>query len=193
MLMPIFRLVVIYLALTAAVLAVFNRDRLLPMLFGSDEPVAAAPAATPVRPEPAPVQPPAVATPTAPQAAPLASPPAAMASPAEPVATPAAPAPDLAEAMNAARAAYWQGDSASAEAQLVALTEAHPDNADLLGELGNLEFALQAWDKAATAYHKAGLLLIDQGQQQQVMPLISVLRSIAPDKAADLGARLANR
>ncbi len=99
----------------------------------------------------------------------------------------------LAEAIGTARAAYWAGDIEGARAGMNALAEAHPDNPDVAGELGNLAFALRDYPAAAEAWHRAGLLLIDRGENARVMSFLPFLQSIAPDKAAELAARLQER
>ena len=72
MLMPILRLVLIYVALILAVMAVFNRDKLGRLVFGDPEPQRAA-TSTPA-PTPAPIAPsPAPAAPTASAPAPVQS------------------------------------------------------------------------------------------------------------------------
>ncbi len=221
MLMPILRLVLIYVALSLAVVAVFNRDKLARLVSG-DMPaeVAAAPAAVAAAPAAvaaAPAQPQAPVTPgpAAPMAAPartspqpvpgalqtpqpLSAPQATTpgtASPAVPAAQPATggAAPDLAEALNAARNLYWSGDIAEAGAQLTALAAAHPDNADLHGELGNFRFANRDYAGAAEAYLRAGELLIAEGRSGQAASLVPVLGQIAPDKAQALATLLQNR
>ncbi|GGD43493.1 hypothetical protein [Sinisalibacter lacisalsi] len=214
MLMPILRLVVIYVVLILAVLAVFNRDKLGRLVFGdSPAEVSAAPAApaAPMQPA-APAQPLAAAqTVPAPTASASQSQPAPPPAPGvlqTPQAAPAAPAPsapapqsapaggtdpDLSEALNAARAAYWAGDIAGAGDRLAALVAAHPDNPDLLGELGNFRFASRDYEAAAAAFLRAGELLIAEGRAGQAAGLLPVLGQIAPDKAQALATRLQNR
>lgn len=220
MLMPILRLVLIYVVLIIAVLAVFNRDKLARLVSG-DPPAVAAPAphapAQPEAPAPsaAPTMPSAAAappTPAQPAAPPapgvLQTPQAAPAQQPAPAPQPAAPetapqsappqapgslAPDLAEALNAARSAYWSGDIAGAGAQLAALAAAHPDNADLHGELGNFRFANRDYTGAAEAFLRAGELLIGEGRSGQAASLMPVLGQIAPDKAQALATLLQNR
>ncbi|GKY87499.1 hypothetical protein [Sinisalibacter aestuarii] len=208
---PILRLVVTYLVLIAAVVAVFNRDR-LGAVFGGDDapPVAVAPTAPAPAPEPAqpapvteaPAQAPVPQEPVygsdlqMPSAAPApqAAAPQAAAEP-SPMQAPAAPATDaaVAGAINAARQAYWSGDIEGARAQMQALAAAHPESIEIAGELGNLHFALQDYPAAAEAWHRAGLLMIGAGQGPRLMSLLPGLRSIDPDKAADLAARLQGR
>lgn len=205
MIAPILRLVLIYLALIAAVVAVFNRERLAGLFPGGDSAPAPVAAVAPARSQPAPAgavtsappqpAPPAVAV------APAPAPGAATLTP--PVATapaPSAAAPDeaakamaIANAVNAARAAFWAGDVEGARAQMLALSRAHPTNPEVLGELGNLHFTLRDFPAAAEAWHRAGILLIEQGQGPQGRGFFPALSMIDPDKAADLAARAQGR
>jgi hypothetical protein len=189
MLIPILRLVLIYVVLTLVVVGVFNRDSLMRLL-RDDPPAVAAPSLAPAAPAPA-APAPVMSAPAAP--APIAQP----QSPA--VETPPATAvtevteADLATAINAARVSYWAGDVAGARAQLIALAGAHPDNADLRGELGNLYFSQRDYPSAATAYLEAADLLIAQERHARASGLLPVLQQIDPQKAATLAARLQNR
>lgn len=185
MLIPILRLVLIYVVLILAVVGVFNRDSLMRLL-RDDPPAVAAPSLAPAAPAPvmsAPAAPaqletPVVETPVTTEVT---------------EATEAATEADLAIAINAARVAYWAGDVAGARAQLIALAGAHPDNADLRGELGNLYFSQRDYPAAATAYLEAADLLIAQERHARASGLLPVLQQIDPQKAATLAARLQNR
>lgn len=194
MIAPILRLVVIYLALIVAVLAVFNRETLAGLLSGGGGAPATVAATVPAAPIPA--APPPTPAPgfgsasTAPAAiAPPPEAPAAM--PAPTAGTDAALA--IATAVNTARAAFWAGDIEGARAQVQALVRAHPANADLLGELGNLHFALRDYPAAADAWYRAGLMLLDQGQGSGRGGFLQALSTIDPEKAADLVARAQGR
>ncbi|MDQ7070913.1 MAG: hypothetical protein Q9M48_09290 [Rhodobacterales bacterium] len=96
------------------------------------------------------------------------------------------PAADLEALRNEARQAYWNGDIAKTETMYKAMAAANPENVDVLGELGNLYFSQRRFDDAGTYYHMAAKQLISNGNTQQAMPLINVLQSIAPAKAAEL-------
>lgn len=238
--MPILRLVLIYLVLAFAVVAVFNRDKLGRLVFGDPpaQATAAAPQAATAQPmQPAaPVAPVATAQPVgaaqpAPQYPPisdedLAGAPTAATNPAyataprpapgmlqtpqaaqpqgqgQPART-AAPAfpgpgvaqtnPEVANALNAVRTAYWSGDVAGATDRLRALIAANPSDPDLHGELGNLHFGQRDWAAAAEAYAQAADILVAQGRMAQAAALVPVLSQIAPDKAQALASRLQNR
>jgi len=208
MLAPILRLVLTYVVLIAAVLAVFNREKLAGLFAGGDDPAPAVVAAPQAAAAPAPIlTPPAASAPAAPEdtmpvygsdlQTPVAAPqPSAVAPTPAPTPAPAPETPQaattqtaIAAAVNAARGAYWAGDAEGAKAQMLALARAHPDNADLLGELGNLYFYLRDYPAAADAWYRAGLLLIEQGQWPAQRGFLPSLGMIDPEKAADLAAR----
>ncbi|HHS93911.1 MAG TPA: hypothetical protein ENK63_01010 [Rhodobacterales bacterium] len=220
MITPILRLVLIYFALIAALVAVFNRDRLTGLFGGGEaavtateasapQPKAYTPVAPPVNPGPeAPVAPAAdmpvygsdLQAPLAgdtpqsqpqqqPQAQPQPQPQPQTSAPSEGANAQAA----IAAALNAARGAYWRGDVEGAKAQMLALTRAHPQNVDLQGELGNLYFYLRDFPAAAEAWHRAGVLLIEQGGAPQSRGFMQALGMIDPEKAADLAARAQGR
>ncbi|HHS89256.1 MAG TPA: hypothetical protein ENJ26_02680 [Rhodobacteraceae bacterium] len=103
---------------------------------------------------------------------------------------PSASGDTIAAGLEAARRAYWAGDQAGAETAYLELVEKAPENADVLGELGNLYYAQRRYSAAAEYYHRAGLQLLKDGDKGRVNALVGVLQSIAPQKAADLRARL---
>lgn len=221
MITPILRLVLIYFALIAALVAVFNRDRLAGLFGGGEASVAAAteanapqtraytPVAPPVNPGPEAQVAPAADMPVygsdlqtplaaeAPQAQAQAQAHPQAKAQTQPQATPPSDAANaqaaIAAALNAARGAYWRGDVEGAKAQILALTRAHPQNADLQGELGNLYFYLREFPAAVEAWHRAGVLLIEQGEAPQSRGFTQALAMIDPEKAADLAARAQGR
>ena len=93
---------------------------------------------------------------------------------------------DTAALLAQARRAYWQGDKIAAETAYLAIVQQAPDNADILGELGNLYYGQRKYAAAANYYFLAGKQLIKDGKTPQVMALIGVLQSIAPARAAEL-------
>ncbi len=101
-------------------------------------------------------------------------------------AAPAASSDDIAALLAQARRAYWQGDKVGAETAYLAIVTQAPDNADVLGELGNLYYGQRKYAAAANYYFLAGKQLIKDGKTPQVMALIGVLQSIAPARAAEL-------
>jgi len=114
---------------------------------------------------------------------------------AEPAATSTATAAtpvDTAARLNEARKTFWNGDVAGAEVLYAALARDVPDNADVHGEFGNVLYAQRRYEEAADAYFATGKLLVENGTPAQVMPLINVLQSLAPQKAASLYAMMTN-
>jgi hypothetical protein len=99
---------------------------------------------------------------------------------------------DTATRLNEARKTYWNGDVAGATALYAALAMDAPDNADVQGELGNVLYTQRRYAEAADAYFATGKLLVKKGNPAQVMPLINVLQSLAPQKAAALYAMMTN-
>lgn len=196
MIMPFLRLVVIYIVVICAAVLFFKRDTVMPLLGLSGGAVETAAVSTPKTPPPTASTKPAetLQTPVAdePAAAQTTAPPkyateqTAQIVTSQPAATPKASADDIQNRLNEARQAYWKRDMAAAEAHYKGLVNDMPENADILGELGNLYYAQRRMDEAAKMYHQAGVLLIKDGKPQQVMGLIGVLQSIAPNKASDL-------
>ncbi|WP_456389469.1 hypothetical protein [Profundibacter sp.] len=203
--MPFLRLVIIYIVVILGAVLVFKRDSVMSLLGGADaeisvetdapaksvEPVAL-PTATPVATSKveatsdAGTEPPAAGQPskyptqeTARTATPMPAP-----------APTTAPVKDIQSRLTDARQAYWNRDLKGAEAQYKSLVADAPTNADIKGELGNLYYGMRRMVDAARMYHQAGLQLIADGNRHQIMPLIGVLQSIAPDKAGDLRNRL---
>ncbi len=208
MIMPFLRLVIIYIVVILAALLVFKRDQvmaLMGMSGGGAETEMAAPAdepaklAEPVADTPATSEPEATtdavaqieATTTTEQPSKYPTETTAqIGTPADPTPTVSAPTADIQSRLAEARQTYWNRDLAKAETLYKSLVVDAPTNADIKGELGNLYFAQRRMNEAAQMYHQTGLQLIIDGNTQQIMPLIGVLQSIAPDKAADLHSRL---
>lgn len=213
MIMPFLRLVVIYIVVILGAMLVFKRDSVMPLLGlpwgGSDAEIATVSDAadTPAKPAD-----PAIETTAPPAATPLAEvandtgakaanatevaapskyPTAETAQPAAPTPpTPTTSATEIQSRLEAARSAYWKRDLKTAEALYKALIADAPTNADIKGELGNLYYGQRRMKDAARLYHQTGLQLIADGNRRQIMPLIGVLQSIAPDKANELRNRL---
>lgn len=118
-------------------------------------------------------------TPNAPTTAPAAA----------PTAAPTA-ASDIQTRLDQARKTYWNRDITGAETLYKSLAADAPANADIKGELGNLYYSQRRMSEAAQMYHQTGVQLIKDGNTRQIMPLIGVLQSIAPDMANDLRSRL---
>ncbi len=84
--------------------------------------------------------------------------------------------------LEAARAAYWQGDIAAAIAKYTDLLEEYPESESLHGELGNIHYMNGNRVEAATHYEAAALAALEAGHRQQAEMLAGVLSTL------DLGA-----
>ncbi|ARE40853.1 hypothetical protein RGUI_2712 [Rhodovulum sp. P5] len=90
-----------------------------------------------------------------------------------------------------AREAFARGDLKAAIADYKTVLEDQPDNADILGELGNVYFASGRSLEAAEAFHASAIALIAQGSDAKARALLPTIRDLAPSLAADLDAKLA--
>ena len=99
---------------------------------------------------------------------------------------------DLQTRLTEARQAYWSGNLARSEALFAALAQDDPSNPDVTGELGNILYAQRRYDEAADAYFVTGKLLVGNANPAQILPIIGVLQSIAPQKAETLRALATN-
>lgn len=91
----------------------------------------------------------------------------------------------------AAREAYWKRDMDKAVALYAALAEAHPDQADVQGELGNVYLALGKREQAADAYQAAGEALLKAGRTMEAGKALMPLGRLAPEKAEALRKKIA--
>jgi len=206
MIMPFLRLVIIYIVVILAALLVFKRDQVMSLMGMSQnrtemaatakiaQPVADTRATTPATSEPeatsdADAQAGATTEPELPPKYPTEET-AQIGTPTAPPQTAPTPIADIQSRLVEARQTYWNRDMAKAETLYKSLVADAPTNADIKGELGNLYFTQRRMNEAAAMYHQAGIQLISDGNTQQIMQLIGVLQSIAPDKAADLHNRL---
>lgn len=95
---------------------------------------------------------------------------------------------DLADQLDNARRAFWNGDVNGAETLYRQLVKQHPDSADANGELGNILFSSQRMNEAAVYYHAVGEIAQRSGNTAQLMNMIGVLQGIASEKAEQLRA-----
>jgi TolA-binding protein len=196
MIMPFVRLVTIYVVVILAVVGFFQREALMGLAglsFEGDDAEVAAPAAV----APVAAAAPVAAVAVAPLQTPVADTPARKTAPAKPkyIQPEATQAPTPAPAptsLDDARRAYWSGDLSRAETLYIALARQTPDDANALGELGNLYYSQRKFSAAAKYYQLAGTQLLRSGYTAQAAQIIAVLQSIAPDKAAALRALAAN-
>ena len=89
-----------------------------------------------------------------------------------------------------ARQAFWARDLVKAEARYRKLIESGSATADVWGELGNIYYGQAKWQKAAEAYSKAAIQLLNQGKYQQAMFLHYLVRGLDPAQAARIDEKL---
>ncbi len=208
MMMPFVRLIAIYAIVGAAIFAFLKRDEIIAYMNPPEDPAFANPIAIPF------AQPAAEAEEAAPSA-PVSAQPAQESATAEqpnysappafgtqitpqyfgqaaaPEAAPTAPsAGTMVERWTKAREVFSQGNPNEAAKLYEALTADFPDNADLHGETGNLYYNLGQFTKAAVHYQAVGEIAGRAGNMQMAGSMLSLLRRIAPAKAAELQATL---
>lgn len=180
MLMPFVRLIAIYLVIGLAVFAFFERDALMALISGPEAEVA-----TVEEPIVALVAEPVVTSPT-PEPQPAPTPVAELVFVS---ADAAIPQTTRDTRLSEARQAYWDGDVVTAEFLYKNLSTDFPTEMNINGELGNLYYNSGRMTKAAEQYYAVGLLSLRIGNAAQSKAMIGVLRSTAPEMAADLIAR----
>ncbi len=98
----------------------------------------------------------------------------------------ASPKDDATRRQNAARAAYWKGDSKTAEKLYKALIADFPNRVDFAGELGNIYYSSGRVKLAAPYYKRVARDLLATGQTARAQAMLSVLQAIAPQMADEL-------
>ena len=91
-----------------------------------------------------------------------------------------------------ARAAFFAGDLVAAEQQYQAMLSRNNDP-DLHGELGNVYFAQQQWEKATMEYMLAVDGLAAQGRTLQAQYVVGILMQVNPEKGQQALAGLRAR
>jgi tetratricopeptide (TPR) repeat protein len=135
---------------------------------------------------------------TAPEYRPLAAekaaPADATAASAKPAAVPAdsgvASESDFQSQLEQARQHYWRRDMPAAEQAYRRLTESHPEQAEVWGELGNLYFSQREMVQATDAYYRAIELLIEQGDAERARQLLGAMYQLDAEKAKELETQL---
>ena len=89
-----------------------------------------------------------------------------------------------------ARLAFHRGDQDAAIASYEALIEQQQDHFDALGELGNIYYLQRDWKRAADAWYRAALAMLDQGDRMRAGEMVSLLRPIDGQKAYELDRQL---
>ena len=90
------------------------------------------------------------------------------------------------ELLQAARKAFWSRDFQRSIEIYQGLIDAEPDNPDYRGELGNVYYNLNRFDRAAEQFHRAGLLLVEQGDSARARQLLPALMSLDRSLGQDL-------
>ena len=85
-----------------------------------------------------------------------------------------------------ARKAFWSRDFDRAIALYQSLIEQNPDNPDYLGELGNIYYNLNRFDRAAEMFQQAGKLLVRQGDLARARQLLPELLALDPERGRQL-------
>jgi tetratricopeptide (TPR) repeat protein len=88
--------------------------------------------------------------------------------------------------LQAARKAFWSRDFDRSIALYQRLIEEQPGNPDHLGELGNIYYNLNRFDRAAELFHRAGRLLVEQGDLARARQLLPALMSLDREKGQSL-------
>ncbi len=96
------------------------------------------------------------------------------------------PQQDFMARWQSARMAAWQGRLEEAEALFQSLHEERPDDYDLSGELGNVQFALGHLADAAQSYFMTSLRLAADGYDVDAVRLMWTVKRLDPE----LGTRL---
>lgn len=104
--------------------------------------------------------------------------------------SPEVPAPDTATLLQQARSAYWAHDLDTAERLYHQMASLAPDDADPLGELGNLYYSEGRWNDAATAYEGVVQRLMAQGDVERGEYVLTVLDGLDPMRAEKLRKEL---
>jgi len=97
---------------------------------------------------------------------------------------------DVQSQLEQARQHYWGRDMPAAEQAYRRLTEAHPERADVWGELGNFFFSQREMVQATDAYYRAIELLIEQGDAERARQLLGTMHQLDAVKANELETRL---
>ncbi len=101
--------------------------------------------------------------------------------------------PSAPELLQAARKAFWSRDFQRSIEMYRGLIDAEPDNPDYPGELGNVYYNLNRFDRAAELFHRAGLLLVERGDRARARQLLPALMSLDRNLGQSLQQALQRR
>jgi len=85
-----------------------------------------------------------------------------------------------------ARNAFWDRQYQQSIGYYKELLLQQPNRADLLGELGNVYYAVNQWDDSVSAYFQAAQRLIEQNKPEQARQLLPVITALDRAKADEL-------
>ncbi len=88
--------------------------------------------------------------------------------------------------LQSARKAFWSRDFDRAIDLYQRLIEQNPDNPDYIGELGNIYYNLNRFDRAAELFQQAGLLLVRKGDLARARQLLPELLALDPERGRQL-------
>ena len=89
----------------------------------------------------------------------------------------------IADQINTARRAAWEGRFAEALAHYRAAARIQPNNHVVWGEMGNVLWAMRRWPEAAYALEGAATLLVRAGELRAASELVPAVGKIDPDAA----------
>lgn len=96
------------------------------------------------------------------------------------------------ERLMTARKAYWDKNYTLAIRHYQQLIQENNNNPDHLGELGNVYYALNDNQNAASAYFQAALLLLEQKKPQKARLLISPITAMNRELGNQLKQNISN-
>jgi tetratricopeptide (TPR) repeat protein len=94
------------------------------------------------------------------------------------------------QVINKARHAYWQGQYQQSVSLYEQAIKLMPETPDGYGELGNVHYAQGEWDKAGESLYQAAIRLLDKGRTDKANNLLSIIRGLQHERAAELEKRL---
>jgi hypothetical protein len=96
---------------------------------------------------------------------------------------------DFQQRWQKARKLFWSDEKAALKAYQK-LVQENPDQAELIGELGNVYFKTGDLDKAAETFFRSGEQFIKVKKIDKASEMVEVLRKLETDKATELAERL---
>jgi len=97
------------------------------------------------------------------------------------------------EVLLAARNSFNHGDMENAEKNYIRLTELDKSNPDVYGELGNVYYSQGKWEKAGESYYEAAVILISNGNKNQVTYLHRVIEGLNVEYADKLAQLMVSK